>query len=386
MRLNKLFLMGAIALGLMACNQEEIPNGVKDATVSIKITQAVTGAKAIGDAQLANAESAIKKLDVFVFNGDAVDGHGTATGTNVTEIKEIAVTTGTRSIVVVANATADMGTITSKAALLAKIATDLSAQTLTNGLLMTSTETAGFEVKAGKNYYGYAQGTEGTYFSIDTPVKLTRVPARVALVSAATAFEGSYAGFTFEPERVFLFNAKKQSNYFGTSLVTGEELLSGIDLTDFDGPLKPSNWDVNWVANYLTDEVADLSTITTNAPVYYYTFEKDATDRPTVISIKGKIKKADDTYATATEFPGAISTDGFTYYSVIVNGNKGGYTFTGDDVAHDGTIIRNTQYNISLTIKHLGTEDPTDNPTESAALDVLVEVVDWVSVNQAVIY
>ncbi|MDD2245699.1 MAG: fimbrial protein [Proteiniphilum sp.] len=400
MKLGKLVLAGVVALGLglTACNNDDVPNAIKEgekATVSIKITQAAKVSptvKAIGTetaSELTVAESNIKKLDVFVFNGDAVDGHGTASGTNVLEVKDIAVTTGSRTLVVVANATADMGSITSKAALLAKVATDLSAQTLTNGLLMTSEETAPFTIAAGKNYYGYTAGQTpaGTEHSVGIPVKLTRVPARVALVSATTAFTESYTGFTFEPEQVFLFNAKKQSKYFGANLVAGTELLSGVDLTSFTGPLRPATWDAGWTVTYLQDAITDLTTISTDKPVYYYTFENDATVRPTVLSVKGKIKKADGTPATATEFPGAIADDqGTTYYSIVVNANKGGYSYTGDDVAHDGKIIRNTQYNLSITIKHLGKDDPTDPPTEAAMLDVLVEVVPWAVVNQNVEY
>lgn len=396
MKIGKLFLAGVVALGLglTACNNEtpEVETGA-DATVSIKITKTTAGTRVATDAytnvsERTVAESNIKKLDVFVFNGDAVDGHGTASGTNVLEVKDIAVTTGSRTLIVVANATADMGTITSKAALLAKVATDLSTQTLDNGLLMTSQETAAFTIAAGKNYYGYTAGQTpaGTEHSVSAPVKLTRVPARVALVGATAAFEGSYAGFTFEPEQVFLFNAKKQSKYFGTSLATGAELLSGVDLTPFNGTLKPATWDAAWTATYLQDAVTDLTTITTDKPVYYYTFENDATVQPTVLSIKGKIKKADSNYATAADFPGAIDAAGYTYYSIIVNATKGGYTYTGADVTHDGTIIRNTQYNLTVTIKHLGKDDPTDPPTEAAMLDVLVEVVPWVVVNQAVEY
>lgn len=395
MKLSKLFLIGAIALGMVACNNDDVPNTGKvgeKATVSVKITKATSGTRAVGTttaSEMTAAESAIKNLDVFVFNGDAVDGHGTATGANVSEVLEIAVTTGSRTLVVVANATSDMGTITSKAALLAKVATDLSAQTLNNGLLMTSVETAAFTIAAGKNYYGYPTGTAATgetEHSVGAPVKLTRVPARVALVSATTAFEGSYAGFTFEPAEVFLFNAKKQSKYFGASLVAGTELLSGVDLNPFGGSLKPSTWDAAWTVTYLKDAVTDLTAISTDKPVYYYTFENDATVQPTVLSIKGKIKKADNTYATATDFSGAIDAEGYTYYSIVVNATKGGYTYTGEDVAHDGKIIRNTQYNISITIKHLGKDDPTDPPTEAAMLDVLVEVVPWVVVNQGVEY
>ncbi len=388
MKLEKLFLLGAIALGLAACSNEDTPvvQQAKNATMSLKIVQGGTRAIGIPD-DITAGESKIKRLDVFVFNGDAVDGHKQATGEDVTEVKDIAVTTGSRTMVVVANATADMGTITSKAALLGKVASDLAAQTLENGLLMTSEVTEEFTIQAGKNYYGYAAGQTpaGNEISVGVPVKLTRVPARVALVNAVTQFTGSYAEFTFEPEEIFLFNAKKQSKYFGNpgALVAGTELLSGVDLSSFGGPLKPAAWET---ADYLKDPFESLD-ILSEQRVYYYVFENDASVQPTVLSIKGKIKKssADDDYATATEFPGAIDSQGYTYYSIVVNANKEGYTYEGD-TPKDSKILRNTQYNISVTIKHLGKDDPTDPPTEAATLDVKVEVAEWEVVGQNVVY
>ncbi|MGP1538520.1 fimbrial protein [Bacteroides pyogenes] len=388
MKLEKLFLLGAIAFGLAACSNEDTPvvQQAKNATMSLKIVQGGTRAIGIPD-DITAGESKIKRLDVFVFNGDDVDGHKQATGEDVTEVKDIAVTIGSRTMVVVANATADMGTITSKADLLSKVATDLAAQTLENGLLMTSEETPPFAIKAGKNYYGYAAGQTpaGNEISVDAPVKLTRVPARVALVNAVTQFTGSYAEFTFEPEEIFLFNAKKQSKYFGNpgALVAGTELLSGVDLSSFGGPLKPAAWET---ADYLKDAFTSLD-ILSEKQVYYYVFENDASVQPTVLSIKGKIKKssAENDYATADDFPGAIDSEGYTYYSIVVNADIPGYTYDGE-TPKDSKILRNTQYDISVTIKHLGKDDPTDPPVAAATLDVKVEVVDWKVVNQEVVY
>lgn len=263
----------------------------------------------------------------------------------------------------------------------------MAAQTLENGLLMTSEETPPFAIKAGKNYYGYAAGQTpaGNEISVDAPVKLTRVPARVALVNAVTQFTGSYAEFTFEPEEIFLFNAKKQSKYFGNpgALVAGTELLSGVDLSSFGGPLKPAAWET---ADYLKDAFTSLD-ILSEKQVYYYVFENDASVQPTVLSIKGKIKKssAENDYATADDFPGAIDSEGYTYYSIVVNADIPGYTYDGE-TPKDSKILRNTQYDISVTIKHLGKDDPTDPPVAAATLDVKVEVVDWKVVNQEVVY
>ncbi len=401
MKLEKLFLLGAIALGLAACSNEDTPvvQQAKNATMSLRIVQG--GTRAIGDSELTTKESKIKRLDVFVFNGDARDGYERAENEDgVTEVKDIKVTTGSRTMMVVANATftkEEMKAITSKADLLTKVATDLATQTLENGLLMTGEVTEAFTIAPGKNYYGYPDqpGVDAeNQHSKNEPVKLIRVPARVSLISAVTAFEGSYAGFTFELEEVFLFNAKKQSKYFGDpgALVAGTELLSGVDLSSFGGPLKPGTWVPEWTAPYLLDVKASfpagLGSITEATPVYYYVFENDASVQPTVLSIKGKIKKADNTYATNGEFPDAIDAQGFTYYSILVNATRDGYTYPGENtgITGDKIIRRNTHYKISVTIKRIGKKDPTDPPIEPATLDVKVEVVDWKIVNQEVVY
>lgn len=399
MKLNRIFLIGAIALGMVACDKNDLPNGdeVAKATMSLKITQDGIQTRAVGTtttSDLTLQESNIKKLEVFVFNGDTRDGYKSATSaTSVTEVKEIAVTTGARSIIVVANSSVDISGVTSKAALKSTVAELLSQNPSTNGILMTSEETASINIAAGVNVYGYATtaATDDTEHSVGAPVLLTRVPARVALVAASTAFEGAYTGWVFKPAQVFLFNARSHSNYFGTDLIptaATNVYYSGIDLTGpattpFNGPLKPTGWITSWTQSILQDVVTDLSSITTDKPIYYYAFENNATF-PTVITVKGKLETSTGTPITDPAFTDA---DGFTYYSVIVNGGMNNYTYTGTGTAtKDATIKRNTQYNISLVIKRPGTNDPTDGPTESATLDVLVNVVPWIVVNQNVIY
>ncbi|MDD7438711.1 MAG: fimbrial protein [Bacteroidales bacterium] len=381
----------AVALGFASCQKNSEVNSTsegKQATVSVNVTQG--SLRAIGNTSasaLTAEEGKVKKLEVFVFNGDARDGYKKEEGTDVKKVTDIAVTTGSRTIIVVANAFEDLSGITSKAALKAIVSADLVNQTLTNGLLMTCEETDAFVVKPGKNQYGFKAAeadTGANQIKADAPIALTRVAARISLVEAKTAFEGAYANYVFEPAEVYVYNVKKQSKYFGTDLNHGSDLLSGTDLNPYSGEYKPGT--VPTEVAYLKDVVTDLSTITTDKPVYYYVFENDATIKPTIFTIKGKIKKADDSYATKTDFPGAIDNDGFTYYSIVVNGNKGGYTYTGDATAKDSKIKRNTKYNLSVKIKHLGKDDPTVPPTESATLDVMIEVAPWLSVDQAIEY
>ncbi|MFA6644722.1 MAG: fimbria major subunit, partial [Bacteroidales bacterium] len=70
--------------------------------------------------------------------------------------------------------------------------------------------------------------------------------------------------------------------------------------------------------------------------------------------------------------------EGYTYYPILVN--KDGVAENGK--VGDGNVYRNTQYNISLTIKGLG--NPTIDDVDKAFLDVKVEVAPWNVVTQNV--
>ena len=167
MKIGKLLLTGVIALGLMACNNEEgpeLPTGA-DATITIKVfpSSDTPGLRATGNlsgdgvaaAGLA-AESAIKTLEAWVFVNGNLEKYATETITSGDpEIKDIPVTSGTRTIVVAANA--GIGSKATLTALQAKTK-DLS-QTITNGLPMTA-EPITLTLVAGENYYGYTGTTE----------------------------------------------------------------------------------------------------------------------------------------------------------------------------------------------------------------------------------
>lgn len=397
MKLSNLLLIGAIAFGLAACNNENVPEvQTKDATMSLRIMQTGISSpiKAVGVAKdLVVSESAIDSLDVFVFNGDVRDGYKrevATKGTILNKVEDISVTAGSRSIIVVANSPLDLSKTTSKKALLDFVHPNLLVQASTSILLMTSEETAPIEILPGVNYYGYpdSQADAAAEFSIGSPLQLTRVAARVALMGVTVNFEAPYENWTYKNESVFLFNAKMQSKFFGPSLVLGEELLSGLNLTNFGGPLKPYKWDAAWTVDYLKDAVTDLTKITRDAPVYYYTFENDSVKVPTCISLQGKLLDANGDQVTRTthsQFPNIndiVDADGYTYYTVVVNAEKINYTYTAG-YTPDGTIKRNTQYNITLAITRPGVDDPTD-PVEYAILNVEVEVTPWVIVEQGV--
>src|SRR5690554_320560 len=113
MKIFKVLLVVAIALGMMACNNEQdVPeiSGEKDASISIKVVPSSDSPsfRAVGNlsgdgiiGQGLEAESAIHHLEVWVFSGDVLTGYGSAQGYEVTNVEAIA---GESSVVVVANA------------------------------------------------------------------------------------------------------------------------------------------------------------------------------------------------------------------------------------------------------------------------------------------
>lgn len=379
MKTIKLFAIAAITLGMMACNKNENtevnPNEGAQATLTVKVDTS-SSLRAIGAVP---ADGTVKSLEVFVYAGDVLEGYGKAD--NATEVKDIKVTTGDRKMVVVANA--NLGKVNSLKDLMAKkiegkVAVFGAPEGDQVDIAMTS-ETKDITIKAGKNVYGLAAGAEDNNLSTD-PLELVKVPARISLISAKTEFAEPFTGWTFEPKAIFVFNVPGNTNYFGSPLAIDGDHFSGIDMTAWTGDLLASG--TIKVNAALFDAVDDLSTITENNPAYYYSFENREGSKPVVLTIKGKLKNADGEYVSGEPFADA---SGFTYYSILVNADRAGYTYTGEDTAI-GYLKRNTDYRLSVTIKRPGTGDPTTPPAETATLDVKVEVKPWTKVSQTVVY
>lgn len=194
MKVAKLFLIGAIALGLglTACDKET-DNFVDkpEATVSVKIVQdANPGTRAQGDLTSPgvapdglNAESVVKKTQVWVFAGSALDGYGASLTATPKEVLEIPVHTGSRDIYIVVNGPAGLGETTTKAQLEAATQ-NLPVDIATNGLTMTA-EKITKTIVAGKNTIGYGASTANSTSLRDDPVKVVRINARVAIATAS---------------------------------------------------------------------------------------------------------------------------------------------------------------------------------------------------------
>ena len=399
MKIGKLFLAGVIALGLMACNNEDVPDlsGEKDATISIKVFPSSNGptVRLVGDLTAPGvesaglpAESAIKSLEVWIFSGDVLDGYGTA---EAKEVTEIAAHIGTRFVVVAANA--NIGAVKSKATLLATLK-ELPTDIATNGLIMTA-EPIEVELKAGKNYYGYTDaevlekiGDEKNHLNDGKkPLAITRVNARVAIVGATLSTKEIPVNQqpifdALGDVQVAMFNVPKETKLFDSPLATNADYLYGAEWPSPAGTYEGVLDDPATPTASLTDTVDGLPVVITDAPYYYV--NESSVENKMLIVLRAKLYKGGTVVDPTTNehLVGLyIDSEGYTYYPIWVNGKDLGYDYGGTNVA-DGKVVRNTQYNITLTITGIGR--PTIDEPETANLDVKVEVAPWLVVSQNV--
>lgn len=404
MKIFKVLLVVAIAFGMMACNNEQgVPeiSGEKDASISIKVFPSSDSPsfRATGDLSGNGitvdglpAESAIKKLEVWVFAGDVLDGYGSSVSTTPNEVNDIVAHVGSRDIVVVANANIG-NVITSKTTLLATLK-DLPTDVATNGLIMTS-EPFTINLEKGKNYYGYTGTDEAGVkkYHEATPRAITRVNARVAIVGATLDYTNVPADQklyfdNLQDLQVAMFNVPKQTYLFGpSSLATENDFQFGAlwDSPKYSyvgvGTGTPNNLLYNALPNLLPS-----APITAESAPYYYVNENNslvvtgtetAPAQKMFIVLRAKVYNGTD---VVTSLDGLYTDgEGYTYYPVWVN--KDGISAPSGSIG-DGNVYRNTQYNISLTIKGLG--NPTIDDVDKAFLDVKVEVAPWNVVTQEV--
>lgn len=376
MKIGKLFLASVITLGLglTACNNDtpevqQEKGGILTVSVT-PISEPGAGTRIAGDindAALATDESAVNGYEVWVFNTNGnLEKYHQQADANPAQI--LGLTVGAKEVVVVANG--NLGTQPTKAALLAK--TNTLSQNIDGGMLMTA-EPAQITLTE----------CSADYSDCNTlAAEVKRVNARVAVVGVSTSFADDAPYNKFELAEVAMFNVRQTSNIFGASLLNATSaFLFGSAYPSPDNSYVVGTEDASLLET--TNLPLDVTTtpLTAAQSKYFYVHENDATaGQETFVVLKGKLYQPD---GQEYLLPG-VHTDpqGFTYYKVYVNKTMDGYTYTGDEVAHDGTVIRNTQYNITIDLTKAG--NPTIDEPAEACLDVTVSVVPWVVVNQNV--
>lgn len=390
---SKLFLLSLVALTLAftACNKnQDEPQSTTDATISVAVKSADLRAYEDG---AGNEDKKVQKLAVMVYQGDAQVAYKEADNASALEVTKIQTTAGAKTLVVVAN----YANQNLKGLSLAKVKAlthTLSAddQDPTKGTFMLTAEPVSVNLQKGNNYYGYADG-DGNRLSIDKPIELQHIHAGMALTNLTVKFAESYAklyNVKFDEGQLIALIAKAQSNVFGESLVnTDANYFYGVELFGkTDAKYTPA------AANY--KEMAELKMALTETGEQerkgFYVLENNSAEHPTILCLKATLTQADGSDLTADQAQQAVeagwivsTTDHSTYYPVLVNWAKDGYTYADGHTAKNA-IERNNKYEIALTITGPGTNSPEDPTAETANLDVKCTVLPWVIVKQNVVW
>ena len=391
---SKLFLLSLVALTLAftACNknQDEPLQSETDATISVAVKSADLRAYEDG---AGNEDKKVQKLAVMVYQGDAQVAYKEADQAGSLEVTKIQTTSGAKTLVVVANyANENLKglSLTKVKALTHTLSAD--DQDPTKGTFMLTAEPVSVNLQKGNNYYGYAAG-DGNRLSVDKPIELKHIHAGMALTNLTVKFAESYAALysvNFDKGQLIALIAKAQSNVFGESLVnTDANYFYGAKLFGVkDSKYTPAE------ANYT--EMAELKMALTETGAQtgkgFYVLENNSAEHPTILCLKGELTQADGTALTDDQAAQAVeagwivsATDHSTYYPVLVNWAKEGYTYEDGHTAKNA-IERNNKYEIALTITGPGTNSPEDPTAEKANLDVKCKVLPWVIVKQNVVW
>ena len=390
---SKLFLLSLVALTLAftACNKnQDEPQSETDATISVAIKSADLRAYEDG---AGTEDMKVQTLAVMVYEGQAQVAYKEAATAGDLEVKDIETTAGTKTLLVVANfagTTFQGKSLKDALAMTHELAAD--DQDPAKGKHMLTSEATTVTLKKGKNYYGYADG-DGNRLSVNKPMQLKHIHAGMSFTSVKVNFTDAYKALydvKFDKGAIMALIAKKQSNVFGASLVNADPnyLYGEEHFGKADNKYTPDETKYKKMAELKMD-ITEISEAMTGKG--FYVLENKSKEHPTILCIKGELTQKGGAALTAEQAKEAVAagwivseTDHSTFYPVLVNWEKEGYTFTG--TTDKKGIVRNNKYEISLTITGPGTNSPEDPTQEKANLDVKCVVTPWNIVKQNVVW
>ena len=390
MKLRNLFLAAIVALGMVACNNEEVPQvNSGEGNLSVKVMPVSNGASSRLSGDLSGygilppglaAESAVKKTQVWVFLGNTLNGYGESVAGSLDEVKDIPVNVGQRDIFIIVNGGAlNLAKLTSRADIEAAVSS-VPVDINTNGLVMTA-EKITHTLVAGKNLIGYTSSDPDVTVLDPNPVKVARVNARVAIVSAILNLTDNPEQFDIfdklQDVEVAMFNVNEKASIFNPNTASGKWLYGSkwpALAATYEQDVATSEANTAFIEGTTTAYTMPIKI--DNAP-YFYVNPLEEVNKMFIV-LRGKAFKGNTPVVAEGLYTDA---GGYTYFPVWVNGKDFDYGYA-TDYTPDGKITRNTQYNISLTIKKIG--NPTIDPVEEAFLDVKVEVEEWKVVDQNV--
>ena len=417
MKLRNLMYATMIACAFASCSKDEdgIDNGGGQGNADGSTTLSVKVAD-----KLKASDDEISELNVLIFGAEGlqvVDASGT-------EKKDIPVTAGTKTIVLVANAADQLATLSSESTL-----DDLKAITCNygevDGELTMSSKAYTVTIQAGQHHYlGYTseQAAAGVNLNEatmgDNAIPMFRNVAKVTLNSVKLDVKPQYGeDATFQLEEVFVLHAKKTSNlvpsnlteYWATTEVTAiptwiigstaDEYAEWVNTMEnapasvvpFKNyiPSDATTAPEAAVANYYTQAIANMTlankaVTADNSFNSYYVYENtESADYQTLLVVKGKLLYGGLLDAPSTYYPVGVGQDVKAGSSLTIPSlSLGDMEFTRSETAG---VLRNLNYIISLTIKGPGKTTPFGpDPEDFTFLDVQVQVVPFGAVYQDV--
>lgn len=380
MKKQGLFLMSVASVMFFACsdNQDSVqnPNVTSEPTllsISLTGTDNMKG-RATGTPTPAE-ESTVNDGIIYVFDAGGIvlkKAYFKAGDiTNSTGSIQIATTTAASSVSVLLN------TGISDSASMAGKPYDIPSKTqleaLTVNLALSNGTGAATQIKNNLLMSGNSTGT----ITFTGNPKTANVPITVSRIASKIAINWSFvpnSGFTNKIRLVgaVVLNVPSSSHLFGTSLtVPSANYIEGLPanvLNNFPaGGYKPASG--NMISNVNLLSVSGF-TVTPVPDNHFYVFE-NTNISPTIVALVADFNE------NGLDVPNA-SANLRKYYPVVINKATTG--------GQDGTmtIKRNVAYNVMLTVKGAGVDNPF-NPIDPASLNVTVTVANWaliVNVNQ----
>lgn len=433
MKLRNFMYATMIACAFASCSNDDVPtpdngNPTAGTYLTMRAQNPVSATKATGDPTV---EDGIKSLTMVVIGADntieAIESTHEGVGGTLTRSTEVSA--GSKTVLMVANIDLSTIEIGDSYSDIAALTCNRSEETAANGFSMNS-KLYNVDVELNKTTFlgydempaNYTTANAILNTSATGGVKLYRNVAKVVLNEVTITNEkGDFTNYS-NPNvvitDVFIMNANPTAmavptdgtKEWGSTQKTASSWLAGVAAntawTNADLFKLASTWTD---ASYLVDNVADTeigyhaeegATMPTTTKAFastpFYVYENGGEPLPTaaektLLVIKANVsydtkdgrKTAENRYYTLaigrTGFDGGFSTPGddFPFANRSANG------INGADAGKAYDVLRNLQYNISLTIKGMGYDQPGGG-TPSQYLDVKVQVVEFGAVDQSV--
>ncbi len=391
MKLRNLMYATMIACAFASCSKDETPGvvgndgEVAEATLSLMVNSTQTKAAADTD---------ITSLDVVIFKGQVAEGSdpvlekvGKATAAdNVVAVENIPVTSGNKTIVVLANVPSTLIEGIGKYSDLAELKKDFNAAGAAevDGKLTMNSKV--YEVNVAvdkKNYLGYLSVPEGGVavtaaagVAVNTPVNLYRNVAKVELNSLAVQPTANYKGGKFTLKGIFLLHGNKvtklvgaDSKEWGATEVNMANALNGYLGEDayqtwVDAMTgKTAVWPM--FNGSMESESSYVNAITTFATTSFYAYENTSATRTLVVvkgdfsydGVGGTVKEENRYYPIAVGVSGIDQSKGVLaaipsnseLHAAIANSGREGVILG---------VLRNVKYSLGLTITGPGYKTP----------------------------